>query len=138
MKKNKTKNLFEEHQRKILFITLALFGALILSFVVTSISIGKDVKQKCLQAQKQYNITTCSEALIVHLEDSKNSLKERSQTVWALGQLGDKKALPVLKKHYDASECDHQNKLCRYELKKAIKLLEGGLNITAFIWRHSL
>jgi hypothetical protein len=54
-----------------------------------------------------------------------------------LGQLGDQKSLVVLKSYYTGEPCDHEKFLCQYELEKAIKLLEGGFNITAFVWRNN-
>jgi len=61
---------------------------------------------------------------------------KRNHAIWALGQLGDKRALPSLEKLYTGEPCDHSKYVCQYELKKAIKLCRGGLNITAWTWRR--
>lgn len=53
------------------------------------------------------------------------SLRERNNAVWALGVLGDRRALPVLKAHYTGGKCDHDANLCQYELGKAIMKIEG-------------
>jgi len=54
--------------------------------------------------------------------DETNSLEERNTAVWALGQIGDKKALEVLKKSYTGEPCDHTKYLCQHELEKATGL----------------
>jgi hypothetical protein len=56
--------------------------------------------------------------------------------VWALGHLGDARALPVLESHYTGGPCDHSRLLCQRELEKAIRLSRGGLNLPALVWRH--
>ena len=71
-----------------------------------------------------------------YLEDEEgHSLKERNQAVWALGQIGDPSALPLLKKYYTGEECRHDKFLCQWELEKAISLTDGGFNATAWMWR---
>ena len=59
------------------------------------------------------------------------TIKERNSAVWALGQFGDRRALPVLKKHFTGHECQHGVNLCEYELGKAIKKIEGRWTIAA-------
>ncbi len=61
---------------------------------------------------------------LVALVESDRSFGERNRAVWALGQLRDRRALPVLKRYYTGAPCDHARYLCQYELKKAIRLLE--------------
>lgn len=122
----------------LLFIFIFCFIFLIISFVWSSILIGNSVKQYCQIAKAKYQNNYCADSLILFLEDENNPLSEKNHIVWAIGQLGDKKALPVLQKYYTGAECDHEKYLCQYELKKAIKLLDGSFNATAFIWRHNI
>jgi hypothetical protein len=74
-------------------------------------------------------------ALMAYIESPKHTLRERNRAVWALGQLGDARALPVLEKHFTGRECEHGRVLCQHELRKAIRLCRGATNISAFIWR---
>ena len=60
------------------------------------------------------------EALMELVADSDRSLKTRNRAVWALGQIGDARALPLLEEHYTGEECDHSRLLCQRELRKAI------------------
>jgi hypothetical protein len=74
-------------------------------------------------------------ALMAYVESPKHTLRERNRAIWALGQLGDARALPVLERHFTGRECDHGRELCQDELRKAIRLCRGATNVTAFVWR---
>jgi hypothetical protein len=74
-------------------------------------------------------------ALMAYLESPTHPLRERNRAVWALGQLGDARALPVLEKHFTGRQCEHGRALCQHELRKAIRLCRGKTNMLAFIWR---
>jgi HEAT repeat protein len=74
-------------------------------------------------------------ALMAYLESPTHTLRERNRAIWALGQLGDARALPVLEKHFTDRPCEHNRALCQDELRKAIRLCRGGTNIPALIWR---
>jgi len=76
------------------------------------------------------------EALINFMNSEGHPLPKRNHAIWALGQLGDKRALPSLEKLYTGEPCDHSKYVCQDELKKAIKLCRGELNISAWTWRR--
>lgn len=52
------------------------------------------------------------------------SLAERNRAVWALGQLRDERAMPILLKYYTRQKCNHALDLCQYELKKAVEAIQ--------------
>lgn len=52
------------------------------------------------------------------------SLTERNRAVWALGQLRDARALPILMRYYTGQKCNHASDLCQYELQKAVKAIK--------------
>jgi hypothetical protein len=60
------------------------------------------------------------QALMTMVQSERHGLTERNHAVWALGQLRDKRALPVLEKYYTGGPCDHAHYLCQHELRKAI------------------
>lgn len=125
--------------RKKTAIYIFSFGAVffLLTFFISSNSIGDEVKNHCEIAQKEYK-GDCAEALMKLIEDDAIDYGEKNSAIWALGQLGDKKALPFLEKYYtgDAKiKTKWGEAISQYELHKAIKLLDGGFNATAFIWR---
>jgi hypothetical protein len=65
------------------------------------------------------------EALVALVQSEDRSLADRNRAVWALGQLGDERALPMLKRFYTARACDHSKFLCQKELRKAIDRCNG-------------
>jgi len=58
-------------------------------------------------------------------------LAERNRAVWALGELEDRAALPVLRHYHTGARCDHAAGLCQYELGKAIQKIEGTWGLRA-------
>jgi hypothetical protein len=52
-------------------------------------------------------------------------LRQRDRAVWALGELKDERALPVLRSYYRGGKCDHARELCQYELDKAMRKISG-------------
>jgi len=101
------------------------------ALVAVSTHIRREVQTTADRAQ-QHHPGDRVEALIACMEDPALGLKERNRVVWALGQLGDRRALPVLRQHHTGQPCDHAHALCQRELTKAIKLADGGINITAW------
>lgn len=124
---------------KILLVILILgFINILAAYIITSIIIGNGVKERCQIAQSKYKFD-CVQSLILYLDDKTNDFKSRNSTIWALGQIGDKKALPVLEKYYvgETLFSSPQDKaISQYELKKAINLAKGGINLTHFVWKR--
>jgi hypothetical protein len=54
------------------------------------------------------------------------SLSDRNHAIWALGQLRDARALPVLKQYYTGAPCDHDRGLCQREIRSALRAIEGS------------
>lgn len=52
------------------------------------------------------------------------NLADRNRAVWALGQLRDTRALPILMKHYTRHECNHASDLCQHELQNAVEAIQ--------------
>ncbi len=99
-------------------------------FIIVAVWIDHGVKTECDLAKKEFGEGECVEALLVKVQNEQIPLTDRNKVVWALGQLGDNRALPILNSLYTGEKCDHEKFLCQYELRKAIKLLEGGFNVT--------
>lgn len=115
-------------------------GTLVLFFLVTSVWIGQSVHEKCASAQARYD-GDCVEAMSQFLDDKNNPIGERNHMIWALGQMGDARALPILEKYYTGIIPDREpwnDVVSQYELKKALNLARGGLNATAWVWRGIL
>lgn len=124
---------------KKIIIYIFIVGIITVSgmFFIGSLVIGNSVKDVCQISQTKYE-GDCVGSLVVSVDDENNSFRERNRAIWALGQLGDKRALIVLESNYTGVEKNREplnENLSQYELEKAIKLTKGGNNITAFVWR---
>lgn len=73
------------------------------------------------------------QALMAVVDASHHSLADRNHAVWALGQLRDARALPVLQKHFTGGPCDHARYLCQREVKRAIEAC-GHRSASAPAW----
>lgn len=116
----------------LLLTAICLFGLLALVILI-----GAETRSISRQACATYPGER-TQAVIALLEDENAPLTERNRAAWALGQLGDRAALPALKKHLTGQQCDHERELCQHELVKAIKLIESDFNPLALIWRHDI
>ncbi len=132
----KTKNI----KQTILYIGAIGISIFLLFFVITCSWIGYEVKSQCQEAKREYG-KNCVESLTILLDDEDKGFRARNDAVWALGQLGDSQALPVLQNYYTGNIPEREpldKSISQYELKKAINLINGGINVTAFIWRATL
>lgn len=64
-------------------------------------------------------------ALLEVVQSDRFAIEQRNKAVWAVGRLGDERALPVLLANFHPDHCDHGRELCQHELAKAIKLCGG-------------
>lgn len=128
-------------KQKFFYLFAIGISVFFLFFFITNVWIGYEAKNICQNAKWQYRKTDCVEALIAELDDKNQGYRTRNHAIWALGELGDKRALPVLKKYYTGNIPNREpldGMISQYELKKAVKLLEGGINITAWAWRWGI
>ena len=107
----------------------------VVASIVVSLMIASGVREARDMALREHRGDPVT-ALIAYVDTPRHSLGERNRAVWALGQLGDPRPLPVLEKHFTGGPCQHERALCQRELSKAIELCRGGTNVTALVWRH--
>jgi hypothetical protein len=131
---SKTSNRFAIIKKALIYGTLVCLAFLFIFYLWACFSIRSGVKKISAEATQQYPGDRV-EALISYVKSENNSLRKRNLAVWALGQIGDKRALPVLDQFCTGGPCDHDHCLCQYELQKAIKLCEGSFNATAWLPR---
>ena len=131
-------------QKKILRVLgyLAVLGIslFVMLFVVSSSWIGYNVKNKCTAAISYYG-GDCVEALSTQLLDERLDYGTRNSTTWALGEIGDRRALPVLESLFTGDVPARESwdgTLSQYELQKAIKLIKSGFNLTHWAWRFNM
>jgi hypothetical protein len=114
-------------------------SALITLFLIGNVWIGFDVKNLCQETRAEYG-GDCVISLSALLNDDTRGFRARNSAVWALGQLGDDRAQPVLHQYYTGKIPDREpldEMISQYELKKAIKLTDGGINVSTWLWRSA-
>lgn len=128
--------------RQTLFQTVSYGVAIGLSIfllfaVITYSWLGFEVKSNCQVAKRAYG-GDCIEALSKLLADENRSYRERNSSIWALGQIADKRGLPTLERLYTGNIPDREpldKTLSQYELRKAIKWCKEG-NGTSWIYKN--
>ncbi|UCC98642.1 MAG: HEAT repeat domain-containing protein [Phycisphaerales bacterium] len=113
---------------------LSCLAFLLVVYFWACFSIRSSVKQISAEATEAYPGDRI-EALMKYAGSENHSLRQRNRAVWALGQIGDERALPALRQWYVGGPCDHDNSLCQRELQTAIKGCEGSFNATAWLPR---
>lgn len=121
-------------KRALRYGALICFSLLFVGYLCICFSIRHSVKQISAQAVKEYRGDRV-EALMTYVESTSHSLRKRNRAVWALGQIGDSRAVAVLEKFRTGKPCDHSSQLCQGELGKAIRACKGSFNATAWLPR---
>lgn len=120
-------------------LTLTTLNLMLLAFVIGTTWIGFSIASLCQDSQREYG-GTCTQALTSLLQDDTRGFRVRNDAIWSLGQLQATSALPILEDYYTgqipAREPLDQS-ISQYELKKAIRLLQGAPNNPAIFWRHA-
>jgi len=113
-------------------------GVLVVGLSLLLWTIRSGIAEDVARAQREFPGDRV-EALLALVESERHPFSQRNRAVWALGQIGDPRALPVLRKHYTGAECQHDKFLCQYELKKAIDLCAspGWVARVTGRWRRS-
>lgn len=122
------------------FIAAISMSIGVLFFFIICTWIGYEVKSACRNAGREYG-GDCVTAQSKLLSDENRGYWARNQAIWVLGQLGDRRALPVLEGYYTGNIPDREpldTVISQYELKKAIALAGGAKNIPAIFWRHGI
>ncbi len=122
--------------RKILFNgMLPCLVFIFILFVWLCLDIRSNVKDISAKATQEYSGERV-EALIAYIQSEKHSLRDRNRAVWALGRIGDKRALPVLEQFCTGKPCDHDKYLCQREINKAIDLCKTNFKVSSWISRY--
>jgi hypothetical protein len=134
-KKNDARSLLEK---------ALIFGPIILIIAAASIcvlfyfSIFSGVKSICSEAKKEFNGDSV-EALMTLIESDKFGFREKNKAIWALGQIGDRRALPLLEKlntgEVQKAPYNPEKYIVQYTVKKAIKQCKGEFSLTRWTYR---
>ena len=118
-------------------IFAGLFIVLFALFWTAEMLIGLGVREFSQIAQDQFPSDRVF-ALMKMVDCDSCAMSDRNHAVWALGQLADSRALPILEKHYTGGKCDHLHDICQYELEKALRRVRSGHNVESLFWRWML
>ena len=106
-------------------------------FAISMYQIFSSVRGVCRAATARYPGDNV-EALIALVDSEDASFRERNQAIWALGQLGDDRALPLLRK-LDTAEVqpkpyDADAYIVQYSVEKAIRQIESSFILTRWMY----
>ncbi len=130
-------------RRTLLKGTLLVSLIFVIGVLVFSFGIELAVKQLCAEATRAHPGDTV-EALTALVKTDRYGYNAQlyrlnNRVIWALGQLGDRSALPFLRNLATGRSCDHETNICQGEVSTAIQKLEGHeFNLPAFLWRGIL
>lgn len=122
-------------KKKIKLVIVSSFAILILLLLIVTYVVEKEVQETCKKAVSVYPGDKI-QALINVSKNESSCTKDKSMALWALGQLGDKKALAYLVENFEGKE---ESNVCVYEAQKAIEKIENeSFNLPGFLWRSVL
>jgi hypothetical protein len=125
-------------KRIIIALLILGFSALFIFYGIVCWLIFSDVKEITQIAQQRFK-GDAVEATIAMLQSKETSFVLKNKAVYALGQIGDKRALPALRHQVTGipcpKPCTKHNYICQYELEKAIKTCDGGFTVTRWMYR---
>ena len=122
-----------------IFIYTFLFVALLATICIALIfhTIYSEVKQVTQTAQTK-SPGDCVQALIACLQSDDVSFEDKNKAVWALGQIADPRAVQPLKDLCMPVKCEKpcskKDKICQYELEKAIGFCSGEFSATKWMY----
>ncbi len=116
------------------WLLVIVLGVAFVASIPLYIMIGSGVNKTSQSAMAQFPGDRV-EALMALVDCEGCSLHDRNHAVWALGQLKDKRALPVLHKYYSGKPCDHEREICQHEITKAVRWTEGKSFMLPQLWR---
>jgi hypothetical protein len=117
-------NASASRKKRVLGISAVFLLFVLGAYTAVFASIHAGVTDAVRSARRQ-NPGDRVRALSARVDCEACGLAERNRAVWALGQLRDPRALPVLKKYDTNRECNHSSDLCQYEIRKSIKAVES-------------
>ena len=142
-KKEMSRKSTSRFRRILLKGTVIILLACAVVIVLLSLWVELHLKKTCEMATRKYPGDKV-EALMMFVDSEEygyraDRYRANNHAIWALGQLGDKRALPFLKGLLTGEPCDHETNLCQGEIQEAIHILERDqFNLPKFLWRGFL
>lgn len=121
-------------RRKLLLTGAGLLALMVVALTGIIVSIRSSLQRFSDDAVSQFPGDR-AEALIRLVDCDTCNLGDRNHAVWALGQMVEARSISVLRKHFDGQPCQHTTRLCQYELRKAIRMMETRHERNGPAWR---
>jgi hypothetical protein len=124
--------------RRLLVVVTALLLLTAVLFGVSLLQIYQGVSEICTFATDRYPGDHI-EALIALTADEDAPFADRNRAIWALGQIGDERALSLLKR-LDTPEIqekpyDSNSFIVQYSVEKAIDQINSNFVVTRWMYR---
>ena len=129
----KSRSRWARVKRALCYGILICFALLVTAFVCLCLSMKSGIRRISALAMQEYSGDRV-EALMAYVSSQDHTLRERNRAIWALGLIGDKRALPLLEKSWTGRPCDHNTTLCQGEVGKAIKKCKGSTAKWSRFW----
>ncbi|HOX25700.1 MAG TPA: hypothetical protein PLL30_10975 [Candidatus Krumholzibacteria bacterium] len=129
--------MVQDLRPKRLRLVVIPLAVIVAAWIGIGLWIGGDVRVAARDAQARFGGGAVA-ALSAVATSVDAPLDERNRAIWALGQLGDPAALPVLERLQTGAGCQHDRAVCQREVHKAIAACRGGFNVSAVLWRHTI
>jgi hypothetical protein len=99
--------------------------------------ISVEVRSACVSAQTEFE-GDCVVALSQVAVSPDHSYQKRNRAIWALGEIGDSRAIPILENLSTGEphppHCNIKHGICEYGVSKSIQLC-AGMNVVRYVWR---
>jgi signal transduction histidine kinase len=121
-------------------VSLLGSGALILLGLTGTAWINYDMKNQCQEAKSTYG-GDCVSALLDLIDDPHQSYRSRNYAINNVSHFEDPRTLPLLRSYYTGVIPPREpldDGISQYELRKAIRILEGESEVPFFLWIHNV
>ena len=137
---DKTKSRGSGKRRIVYIVAAAGAMLLVVLFCLSLVHIYSGVKMRCDDARHEFGGDSV-EALMALIESDSSSFKEKNNAIWALGQLGDRRAVLFLEKLITDEEqpppYDSSKYIVQYSVRKALRSCKGGEpHLTKWMYRE--
>ena len=110
----------------------------VIAFAISLRVIFLNVRSTCMEAQIGFE-GDCVEALMAYVESDETNFIQKNKGIWALSQLADERALPLMHKLLEGetcgTPCNRDGCICELLIQRAIKFTKG-FTVTKWMYKN--